>query len=509
MRSLIFFGLFVAVVGHAYGQSWICDSPLMTDKVVVGAWSETTLPFAQCVNTSCAVQGDTLLMRVYKPTSLLSGDPLPAKLPFLLLLSGGGFLRGDHDLKQWPEAFARRGFLVATIDYRVGWDVNGDGLVNAQDDSDDDDIDPSDCVGDFNTFLRAVIRSANDADKAVRYILGNPALYPIDTALMYTGGPSAGGSLGLMMGLSTEAERLALWDQLVMGSVPLIHNPCDMSVDPIPCLAMLNGTDTVPWYDGNYRFRGVVNCWGQYLLDLNSDAIQTAHGDVAIINFYGALDRVDPPYIGAGYDCAGGAPGMGSIRIHEIQIAHGNCSQLFDDPDAVHKAVFLDGTETSTPLEASILRNDRSLFVAKRACCFFKSAICGTPCSYPQAFVLDELKDWEQAWYNVQGRDRGEPRGCQADGTLTFGPILPDGAFQNGDLWISPNPSNGPVQIAWETDNPKATVTVRDSQGRIVFQKKVSNNDFALDSSVLEDGIYIVEAVDYGLRYTGRLMVMH
>jgi hypothetical protein len=507
MRPFLLTLFTLAAWAPAHAQSWICDSRYMTDQAVIDTWTTTTLAFANCTDPACAVQGDTLLMTVYVPTRSLSGEPLPEKLPFFLLLSGGGFLQGNHILTQWPEAFARRGFIVATIDYRIGWDINSDGVVNDVDFANDGNL--GDCTGDFKSYLRAVIRAANDADKAVRYLLGDPQAYPIDTNLMYTGGPSAGAALGLMVGLSTESERLGLWQQFTGGTEPLIHTPCDMSVDPIPCKPMVNGTDTAVWYDGSYRFRGVMNCWGQYLLDLNSDSIQAAHGDVAIMSVYGAFDRVHPPYTGGGYGCPEAVPGQGSIRIHQIQMAHGRCSALYDDPDAVHKEVLLDGFATSSPLDRSILRNDRSVFIAQRACCFFKSALCGTPCSYPQAFVMDELSDYDQSWYNVEGRERGAPNGCEADGSLRFAPILPDDAFDDEDIYISPNPANGLVQVAWRNDAPNGNLKVFDAQGRMVVDAKVNNNQYAFDAALLEDGPYVVVLTDFGIRYTGKLVVVH
>lgn len=507
-------------------QSWLCNSTIMTDKVVVSTYSKTTLPFAHCNDTSCATNADTLLSTVYIPTAMKNNVPLPAKFPFILLLTGGGFTDGDHNMKQWPEAFVKRGFLVATMDYRLGWDVDGDGVI-AEDDADGDTV-PAMCVGDRYSYLRAVIRARLDVDAAIRYYLGDTAAYRIDTAAIFTGGPSAGGSLGLHSGLGDVDEHLALWGSLA-DTMQLIGDPCDMRYDPRPCSAIVDGTDTIGFYEGPYSIKGIMNCWGQLLgpelIDPGPDTANAVADGAGIISFYGGNDHVHDPYIAEG--CFGGADslwdGYGSQKLHELRLQYGYCSQIYEDPDAVHKEVFLDGIDTVPGSVGSAMRRTRSVFIAGRACCFFKSILCGTPCSFDSTFVMDGTEDWAQAYYNEYGTAQGEPNGCKKDGTMKFKPIAPSNSgsshprmmdqpkdyTRTADLAVLPNPGNGVVRLIWDSDTEAARFSVIDAIGRNVLNGWAVNNGYGLDTGTLESGLYTVVVEDLGVRYTARMFVRH
>lgn len=475
----------------------------MTDKVVVADWSKTVLPYADCRDTSCVADGDTLLTCVYVPTAMKSGIEMPSQFPFMLMLTGGGFVEGDHVMKQWPEAFVKRGFIVATIDYRLGWDVDGDGGI-AQDDVSGDTV-PAMCEGDVRSFLRALLRARTDADAAIRFLLADPATYPIDTAAMFAGGPSAGGSLALHLAFGSEAEHLALW-KAYTNSAPLIQDPCDMRYDPLPCHAV-GGTSG--FYQGNYHIRGVMNCWGQLmgpqLINPGKDTRSLVNDDVALISFHGIMDFVHFPYISAGCTNEPLLYGYGSIRLHELRRQYGHCSQLYLDPDAKHREVWVDGMNDLSGSAASHMRQLRADFIAERTCCFFKSTVCGTPCSYDAAFAMDGIDDWAQAYYDLYGTSEGEPVGCKNNGRMRFS--LPDsavaGASPNG-LLLFIEPGTGAVHLVWSGGGETAPYMVFDAVGRTVLQGTAKNGGEGLDVSLLNSGVYVVVLDDAGTRYGAR-----
>ena len=429
-------------------------------------------------------------------------------------------------MKQWPEQFVKRGFLVATMDYRLGWDVDGDGEI-ADDDANGDTV-PAECLGDRYSYLRAIIRARIDADAAIRSFLGDTVAYPIDTAAMFTGGPSAGGSLALHIGLGDVAEHLALWASLA-DTVALIGDPCDMRYDPRPCFAITDSTDTLGFYEGTYRIRGIFNGWGQLLgpelIDPGPDTANAIPDEAGIISFYGGDDHVHAPYISSG--CFDGTDnlwdGYGSQRLHELRLQHGYCSQIYEDPDAKHKYVFLDGIDSLSGSQGSALRNKRAQFIVKRACCFFKSVLCGTPCSFDSTFYMDGVDDWAQAYYNEYGTTNGEPIGCTNNGTMKFKPIPPSNSVttaprmmdqveeytRTADLVVLPNPSNGAVNLIWDSDSEEAQYTVIDAIGRNVLRGLAMNNGQGFDSSILDSGLYTVVLEDLGVRYTARIVVRH
>ena len=92
-----------------------------------------------------------LAMDIYYPS--LAIDQLE-KRPFVLLIHGGAFQIGSKELiRNQCEEFAQRGYVAATMQYRLGWDT----------------ANPIDQVS-------AVYRANQDAHAAMRYI----------TCLLYT-----------------------------------------------------------------------------------------------------------------------------------------------------------------------------------------------------------------------------------------------------------------------------------------------------------------------------------
>ncbi|MCH2233340.1 MAG: T9SS type A sorting domain-containing protein [Crocinitomicaceae bacterium] len=108
-----------------------------------------------------------LLIDFYYPKA--SADPLSER-PFVLMIHGGGFQTGNkNDRKGECIALAQRGYVTATMSYRLGWNT----LI------------PS-------TQLLAIYRAHQDAHAALRYISANAGDYDIDTDWMFIGGSSAG-----------------------------------------------------------------------------------------------------------------------------------------------------------------------------------------------------------------------------------------------------------------------------------------------------------------------------
>ncbi len=65
---------------------------------------------------------DTLLMDLYYPNLGIDSSP---KRPFIMLFHGGGFSSGDKqsgDIKDLCILMARRGFVCASVNYRIGYD---------------------------------------------------------------------------------------------------------------------------------------------------------------------------------------------------------------------------------------------------------------------------------------------------------------------------------------------------------------------------------------------------
>lgn len=130
-----------------------------------------------------------LKMDIYQP----SGDVLPAR-PLVILAHGGSFVSGnrrdDVTVDTMCRRLASRGYVTASIDYRLG------NLISMALDS----------LEAINTVIKAV----SDGKAAIRYFVKDAATtntYRIDTNNIFVGGNSAGAVLYLHAGyLNTLAE---------------------------------------------------------------------------------------------------------------------------------------------------------------------------------------------------------------------------------------------------------------------------------------------------------------
>lgn len=127
-----------------------------------------------------------LLMDIFEPI----GDTIQ-KRPLIIIAFGGGFVqydRKDFHIRLLAQELAKRGFVTASIDYRLGMNVFDEELSK-----------------------RAVYRGLQDGRSAVRFFKNDAAninTYKIDTNNIYIGGHSSGGFIGLHNAyLDKEAER--------------------------------------------------------------------------------------------------------------------------------------------------------------------------------------------------------------------------------------------------------------------------------------------------------------
>jgi acetyl esterase/lipase len=120
-----------------------------------------------------------LLLDFYQP----SGDTI-LKRPLIVFIHGGGFIdvtetKSLSHIIAFADSFAKRGYVVASIDYRL----------------------------DISISNRSVINAMHDARTAIRYLKSNAALYKIDTNNVFAAGESAGAVTALNVNyLTTNAE---------------------------------------------------------------------------------------------------------------------------------------------------------------------------------------------------------------------------------------------------------------------------------------------------------------
>ncbi len=151
----------------------------ISENIVYGNAEALNFPYLDENNTS----PQDLLMDIYWPV----GDTL-AYRPAIVCAHSGAFVSGSKDVDDmvaFCDSMAHRGYVAASIDYRLGMNIFSG---------------PS--------SVRAVYRGVQDGRAAIRFLKENADVYGIDTNNVYLLGSSAGGYIAQQdMFMDTEAER--------------------------------------------------------------------------------------------------------------------------------------------------------------------------------------------------------------------------------------------------------------------------------------------------------------
>lgn len=212
---------------------------------------------------------DTLRMEIYMPDPNI--DPLE-KRPLIVMTHGGAFLAGDRtDMAPYAMEMARRGFVTATISYRLGWNCAATDVFGP-------------CIGCQSEAWRlkaAVYRAVQDNRAATRHLVHHADDLGIDTAFIFLQGESAG---------SITSLHSAFWDQSEAESF------CPTCVDELGLLDTAGNSLTE-----TFTVKAVINnCGG--LANVN-DGVMDGH-DIPVIGFHTEWDCVVPYQSGPVLNCA-------------------------------------------------------------------------------------------------------------------------------------------------------------------------------------------------------------
>lgn len=268
--------------------------------------------------------------------------------PLIIIAHGGNFLGGSKaggDVIQFCNDFADMGYVVASIDYRVG-------MTNFPF--------PGPDSGDAT---EAVIRAVHDAKAAVRFFRKDVTLsgntYGIDTANIFFAGVSAGGFMALQVGYLNDPSEYPSW--------------CD-STNQYGVNGGIEGLSGNPGYSSSVR--GVINIAGAL-----GDTAHIDAGNVPCMLFHGDQDGT-VPYGSAMIVLLGTYPllqvdGSYSIdaRLTELGIEH--CFETYEGQDHV-------------PHVGNALYYDTTLTITRN---FLVHYLCGDPldCSYSNPIGVNEL----------------------------------------------------------------------------------------------------------------------
>ncbi|MBK8298212.1 MAG: alpha/beta hydrolase fold domain-containing protein [Saprospiraceae bacterium] len=314
-KILILMTVLFVLNGKVFGQ--YCTSDARYTEVEYFNSSEITTGANIQFGTANDHLGNpyTLLMDLYYPNL---GIDTSSKRPFIMLFHGGGFSSGDKqsgDIKDLCIHLARRGFVCASVNYRLGYDFTE--------------------YGQYKARYRAIL----DGHAAMRYAVNNANAVRIDTSWIFVGGQSAGSLLALGMVYADQSE---------LDSISLLYSGTATSVE----LGNLNTSGNN--LTNTYSFKGIFNNWGgvaESEVDFN-EMLPT-------VAFHGELDPtvlIDADNSFLHYTL------NGSRAIHYDLITNNICSEITIDTTGGH----------------GIYRNASSVFRASRASCFFKSVFCNS-----------------------------------------------------------------------------------------------------------------------------------
>jgi len=239
-----------------------------------------------------------LKLDVYLPPNHVAG----VKYPLILWVHGGGFLIGDKEsAAQFSSDMAKRGFVTAPIDYRLGWTKS----------------ESNTCDGDSTEAKEAFYRAQQDARAALRYLVANADKYSIDTNWIFIGGSSAGGVTSLNLPYYTQQVADASLGTALTSK-----------------LGPLNADNTLT---NTFKIKGVMSMWGA----VGDLSMITRANAVPTILFHGTADSVVPFDIDNFYFCKSYPMAYGTKPVYDLLASYGIPVVAHIEPGGGH-GVFTD-----------------------------------------------------------------------------------------------------------------------------------------------------------------------
>lgn len=221
------------------------------DDAGASEYAGIVLDVAKTVTINMFKEDVPLNMDIYTPI----GDTAHNR-PLLLLIHGGAFVAGDKK-DMFPAAlanyYASHGFVVASINYRMGYVF---------------------LPGMYSNLERCMYRGVQDVRAALRYLSEHKNEFGIDPQMVFVGGNSAGGFLSLFAAYMkddeawTSAEGSYLKFQSDLGSLDGAANNSG----------------------ARYSIRGIINMWGA----VNDLSIIDQDEKIPALLIHGTSDRIVP-----------------------------------------------------------------------------------------------------------------------------------------------------------------------------------------------------------------------
>lgn len=425
-------------------------------------YRDTTLTYGTAIDAGGNVR--SLDMDISIPTD---DSPPPNGRPLMVLIHGGGFISGtksDPAIRFMREDFAKRGYVTAAIDYRLGMiqtNLNFHCNVSL--------FVPWDCLNQSDTleWMRAYYRGIQDGHGAIRYLVNHAADYGIDPQNVFVVGESAGAFIAMGVGYMDDPSEIppgvgaiaaapapnAIYDQACVQAYQLDTNIASLNLSR-PDLGSYLGTMNYP-ANTTYRIRGVGDLYGAvfqnlFAVNANDAAIPCLYlfhqPDDLIVPF--GKQRVFAPYA---YCC----------------VTNFGCAYITNRP------FVSGGSDIRTMIDALAANGDsvphyQAEFTSNNYDCLYQIAN-GATCGCGHALDNYWLRTSNMAvFFN----------GC----VDTMAVAVKD-PFAHLAMQVFPNPSAGEFRVVLPSDVEVEAVSVMDLVGRMVLQESKHGNAFRLQMS--------------------------
>lgn len=185
-----------------------------------------------------------LFLDLYVPADSMQKHPL------LVLLHGGAFFFGDkgnRNMRVWCEHFAKSGYVVASVNYRLGFSISK------------------------SSIQQCGYQAIQDAHAALRYLVANAEEYRIDPDYIFLAGTSAGSitALGTAFMDNTNCPPFVAKNKL-----------------PKKCGSLHTSGNE---YRDKVKIKAIANMWGA-VYDLH----ELDGRRIPVVSFHGTSDKVVP-----------------------------------------------------------------------------------------------------------------------------------------------------------------------------------------------------------------------
>lgn len=426
-----------------------------------------------------------LKMNIFEPV----GDAYAAR-PLIILAFGGSFISGDRNqLTTIAESLAKKGYVVASIDYRLA-DNNPSNLF---------------LVGTTPALAKdVVVKSIADMRAAIRYLKHHEATYKIDKNKIILGGVSAGAIVALQAAYIDNLN-----DDTGLTTALNDNGGLEGNTD-LPAPNSLLGIEN------SQGILGVLNVSGAVF---NTDIIDA--GEPVIFSSHGDADNTVPYSTGT---FNGLLAMFGSLKIKEKADVVSISNQLYTVSGGNHES-----TMTEPHLTAGL----------GQALLFFQSNVC-TPTVLPvkilsfsgnidskncNATIKWSVGEEDNLSYTLQHavnsndfKDVADIKVKNVSGNNIYYQTLPLAEGNNYyrlkinyasnveyykdivnlsgkcgllSLNLYPNPAKNYVQIS-DMQSGKKNISVKMIDGREVFNITSTSNTERIDTSNLTKGLYFV-----------------